>query len=241
VTPRRGELDGRESHSLTELAAEGRERQAAALAAEAAETRRIEMQERRELQRLGRGNARASLLDSPRGAAPPLLALASGAVILGTLLLLAGGERWSPVGLGLIGLAIVGFFGGRWIVGMRLERVERAWIRSLPFLVRGYFHVLGATPAEERTVRVRILFRDTAPERDVLDGLLGRVQYPASARLTGGSGTAWTAESGPIRTVFVEDGHPSNATTLDWMRGVIEESLLPLHETYPIRGVEFRE
>jgi hypothetical protein len=234
-------MDARDSRSLTELAAEGRERQASALAAEATEARRMELRERREVERLGRGNVRASLLDSPRGAAPPLLALAVGAVIVGTLLLLAGGERWSPVGLGLIALAIVGFFGGRWIVGMRLERLERAWIRSLPFLVRGYLHVLGTTPAEERTVRVRIVFRDAAPERDLLDGLLGRVQYPASARLTGGSGTKWTAESGPIRTIFIDDGHPSNATTLDWMRGVIDEALLPLHEAYPIRGVEFRE
>jgi hypothetical protein len=229
------------SRSLAELAAEGRERQAAALAAEADEARRMDLRERREVERLGRANVRASLLDSPRGAAPPLLPLASGAVVLGTLLLLLPGERWAPVGLGLIALAIGGFFGGRWIVGMRLVRVERRWLLALPFPVRGYFRVLGATPAEERAVRVRIHFRDAAPEREMLDGLLGRVRFPASARLTGGSGSRWTAESGPIRTIFVDDGHPSNATTLEWMRGVIEEALLPLHQTYPIRRVEFRE
>jgi hypothetical protein len=26
---------------------------------------------------------------------------------------------------------------------------------------------------------------------------------------------------------------------LSWMRGMIEEVLLPLHEAYPLRGVEF--
>jgi hypothetical protein len=243
VTSGDGEMDEPApfSRSLAELAAEGRERQAAALAAEADEARRMELRERHEVERLGRGNVRASLLDSPRGAAPPLLALACVAVAAGTLLLLAGPDRWSPVGLGLIALAIGGFFGGRWIVGMRLVRVERRWLLSLPFPVRGYFRVLGATPAEERTVRVRIRFRGAAPDREMLDGLLGRVQYPASARLTRGSGTVWTAESGPIRTVFVDDGHPSNATTLDWMRGVIEEALLPLHAEYPLASVEFGE
>lgn len=226
---------------LAALAAEGRERQAAALAAEAAEARRIERRERREAERLGRGHVRASLLDSPRGNAPPLLALAIAAVVAGTGLLLASPGRWGSVGLALIALAIGGFFGGRWVVGRRLARIEQAWLLALPFPVRGYFRVLGAAPAEERTVRVRIRFREAVPEREVLDGLLGRVQYPASARLTGGSGARWTAQSGPIRTVFVDDGHPSNASTLSWMRGVIEEALLPLHAAYPIRGVEFRE
>ncbi|HEU4453210.1 MAG TPA: hypothetical protein VFR81_09115 [Longimicrobium sp.] len=222
------------------LAEEGRVRQAAALAAEKAEERRIERSERRQVERLGRANVRNSLLDSPRGPAPPLLALACGAVVLGTVLLFLADGVLSAVGLGLILLAIGGFFGGRWIVGRRLVRVERAWLLSLPFSVRGYFRVLGATPSEETRIRVRIRFREAAPEREVLDGLLGRVQYPASARLTGGSGLAWKAESGPIRTLMVEDGTPTNLSSLSWMRSVIDEALLPLHEAYPLRGVEFR-
>jgi hypothetical protein len=116
-------------------------------------------------------------------------------------------------------------------------RVERAWLMALPFPVRGYFRVLGATPAEEQTIRLRIHFRGSAPERELLDGMLGR----GSARLTGGRGLSWTAESGTIRTVMVEDGTDSNYATLGWMRGVIEQSLLPLHDAYPIRRVEFRD
>jgi len=230
------------------LAEEGRVRQAAALAAEEAEERRIERSERRQVERLGREHVRNALLDSPRGPSPPLLAIACGLAVLGAVLLFLapGGEGiardgWpSAAGFGLIVLAIAGFFGGRWIEGRRLARVEQAWLLSLPFPVRGYFRVLGATPSEETRVRLRIRFREAAPEREVLDGLLGQVQYPASARLTGGSGLAWKAESGPIRTVFVEDGTPTNLLPLSWMRIVIEDALLPLHEAYPLRGVEFR-
>jgi hypothetical protein len=219
------------------LAEGGRGRRAAALAAEVAEERRIQRLERRTVERLGRAHVRNALLDSPRGASPPLPAIFGGAVVLGTVLLFLApddadsGRGWlSAVGLGLILLAIGGFFGGRWIVGRRLARVERAWLLSLPFSVRGYFRVLGATPSEETRIRIRIRFREAAPEREVLDGLLGQVQYPASARLTGG----------PIRTVFIEDGTPTNLLPLSWMRIVIEDALLPLHEAYPLRGVEFR-
>ncbi|HEX7243079.1 MAG TPA: hypothetical protein VF263_22540, partial [Longimicrobiaceae bacterium] len=186
-----------------------------------------------------------SLLDSPRGPARPLTAMACGAVLVGTVLLLfTDGESGGPlssVALGLILVPCVGFFAARWVLGMRLERVERRWVRSLPFSVEGYFRVLGATPSEETRIRVRIRFRTAAPGREVLDGLLGRVQFPASARVTGGSGLAWTAESGPIRTLMIEDGTPSNAAPLGWMRGVIDEALLPLHDAYPLREVEFRE
>jgi hypothetical protein len=231
---------------LASLAAEGRERQAAALAAEEAEERRIRRQEQRELERLTRPNVRNSLLDSPRGSAPPLLTIACSAVVLGTMLLMFSDEadprhRWfSGVGLSLILLTCVSYFVARWVEGMRLERVERRWVQSLPFTVKGYFRVLSATPSEETSLRVRIQFRTAAPGRDVLDGILGRVQFPASARLTDGKGLTWTAESGTIRTVFIEDGTPSNAAPLGWMRAVIEELLL-LHQAYPLREVEFRE
>jgi hypothetical protein len=70
---------------LAALAAEGRERQAAALAAEKAEARRIEREERREVEKLGRANVRNSLLDSPRGKAPPLLAIAVVLVVAGAV------------------------------------------------------------------------------------------------------------------------------------------------------------
>jgi hypothetical protein len=117
--------------------------------------------------------------------------------------------------------------------------VERRWLRGLPFPVRGWFRALGRTPEEERQMRLRIRFRDAAPEREVLEGLLGRVTFPATARVTGGAGSSWTVESGPIRTVFVDDVTPTNAFPLWWMRSVIDEALLPLHEAYPLRTVRF--
>ena len=229
------------SRSLAELAAEGHERQAAALEAEEAEGRRIERRERRAVERLGRANVRNALLDSPRGAAPPLLAFAIAAVVVGTTLLLLAGEHGTVPGLALLGLAVAGYFPARWIVGMRQVRAEAVWLRALPFPVRGYFRVLGGTPAEERSVRLRIRFRGAAPEREVLEGLLGRVHLPATARLTGGSGASWRAQSGPIRTLIIDDVDPTNLATLSWMRSVLDEALIPLHEVFPLRGVGFRE
>ncbi|MFL5539823.1 MAG: GNAT family N-acetyltransferase [Longimicrobiaceae bacterium] len=231
---------------LAALAAEGRARQAAALAAEADEARRSEMRERREVERLGRGYVRAALLESPRGAAPPLLPVAMAMVVAGTVLLVFGdlvGLRqpfWPKVGMGLVLLAIVGFFGGRWVMAPWLVRRERAWLQALPFPVRGWFRTLGQAPEEERRVRVRIEFRGEPPEREVLEGLFGRVAIPATARLAAGQGASWRAESGPIRSPAFEDVDPTNGAVLRWMRGVVEEVLLPLHAVHPLQSVEFR-
>jgi|GEM_PF-1940329 len=239
---------GRENEAdvrLAELAREGRERQAAALAADQAEERRAEREERRQLERLGRGNVRNALLDSPRGRGFPILRTAIAGVVAGTALLMLptsdgpDGRRWHWLGLTLLAASIVGFFGGRWVLGRVYLRREREWIRSLPFPVRGYFRVLGETPEEERRVRVRFQFQDAAPARELLEGLVGRVAYPASARLTGGSGLRWTAESTTIHTYMPEDSTATNLQVLSWMRGMMEEVLLPLHEAYPLRGVDF--
>jgi MFS family permease len=230
---------------LAALAAEGRARQAAALAAEAAEARRIERAERREVERLGRAYVRAALLERPRGRALPLLPIAMGMVVAGTVLLvfpdLVGLRQpfWASAGLALVLLAIAGFFGGRLLLGPRLVRAERAWLLALPFPVRGYFQVLGRAPEEERQLRVRIVFRGGAPERELLEGLCGRVAFPGTARITGGRGARWQAESGPIRSLVMEDVDPTNGAVLSWMRVVIEDVLLPLHEAFPLRGVRF--
>ncbi|HWK89590.1 MAG TPA: hypothetical protein VNP72_06325, partial [Longimicrobium sp.] len=79
------------------------------------------------------------------------------------------------------------------------------------------------------------------PDRETLDGLLGRVQYPATARFTGGQGTRWTAESGTIRSPSGDDIPSTNGPVLWWMRGIIDESLLPLHAVYPLQRVDFSE
>jgi len=230
---------------LAELAREGRERQAAALAADEAEERRAEREERRQLERLGRGNVRNALLDSPRGWGFPILRTTIAGVLAGTALLMLPGSdgseggRWHALGLILLAASIVGFFGGRWVLGHVYLRREREWIRSLPFPVRGYFRVLGETPEEERRVRVRFEFQAAAPGRELLEGLVGRVAYPASARLTGGDGLRWTAESTTIHTHMPEDSEATNLQLLSWMRGMIGEVLVPLHEACPLRGVDF--
>ena len=230
---------------LAGLAREGRERQAAALAASEAEERRAALRERREAERLGRGNVARALLDSPRGPSVPILRIAMTGVVAGTALLILPeslglrGAAWNTLGLVLLMGSIAGFFGGRWVLGHGYARREAAWLGALPFPVRGYFRVLGETPAEERRVQVRFEFRDAAPAREVLEGMVGRVSYPATARLAGGRDLRWTAESAPIRTPMVDDVDPTNLQVLSWMRGMIDEVLLPLYEACPLRGVEF--
>ena len=197
------------------------------------------------MERLGRANVRNALLASPRGASLPMLRISIVAVCAGTLLLFAPGfagvgeETWRALGLVLLFGAIGGFFGGRLLLGPRYVRREAAWLASLPFPVRGYFRVLGETPSEERQVRVRIHFRHAAPEREVLEGMVGRVVYPATAVLTGGSGLRWTATSATIHTPAIDDVEMDNMQVLGWMRGMIGEVLLPLHAAYPLRGVRF--
>jgi hypothetical protein len=224
---------------LEALAREGRQQRAAALAREAAGERRAALRERRRVERLGRANVRTALLDSPPGPPFPILRIAMAAVVVGTFLLFAPGAAWQVLGWALLLGAIAGFFGGRLLLGPRYVRGEAAWLRALPFPVRGYFRVLGETPSEERFVRVRILFRHAAPERQVLEGLAGRLVYPATATLDGGTGLRFTIRSAAIRTPAVDDGEITNRQVLGWMRGMIREVLLPLHEAYPMRSVRF--
>ncbi|HEX7240346.1 MAG TPA: hypothetical protein VF263_08785, partial [Longimicrobiaceae bacterium] len=191
---------------LADLAAEGRQRQAAALALEEAEARRIERRERREAERMGRGNVLTALVESPRAPALPLLRIFTVLLVASSVLAFASEELglghplWRTAGLAVFFGAAVGYFPARWLAGRWYFRRERAWLLSLPFPVRGYFRALGSSPEEERTLRLRIAFRDAAPDRELLEGLLGRVTFPATATLTGGSGPRWTAESGPIRS-----------------------------------------
>jgi len=187
-----------------------------------------------------RATVRGSLVDLPRAEPARVLAipLAVLAFILPVLFVLV--DLWSVAGLSL-GLLV--WFGADEVPRVRarwLERVERDWLRALPFPVRGYFRVLGDPPVEERRIRVRIRFRGAAPERAVMEGFLRRVYIPATAHLTGGAGPTWTVESGPIRTMMFEDGSQTNVSSLSWMRSVIDVALLPLHEAHPLRGVEFR-
>jgi hypothetical protein len=230
---------------LAALAAEGRQRQAAALAAEAAEEQRIERRRRREVERLGRSNVANALLERSRGPALPLLRFSIALVVTGTVLLLAPGVVGLPqpigpsLGLALIVLGGGGYFVARKLAAPRLVRAELAWLRALPFPVRGYAATLGESPGEERRVRVHLEFRGAAPEHEVLEGLFGRVTFPATARITEGRGAGWTAESGPIRSVALDDLDPTNGPVLSWMRSVVDEVLLPLHAAFPLRGVEF--
>jgi hypothetical protein len=201
---------------------------------------RVEPPEKREARRR-RAIVRGSLRDAPRVSLPPVLVVPFAAVLLAFLPLLAFVGVWSAAGLSMVLLAILGVPRVLGATEAWLLRVERDWLRALPFPVRGYFHALGDTPEEERRLRVRIRFRGAAPEREVMEGFLRRVHVPTTAHLIDVDGSTWTAESGPIRTTMSEDGSETNVPSLSWMRSVIDSALLPLHAAHPLRGVEFRE
>jgi hypothetical protein len=125
------------------------------------------------------------------------------------------------------------------VLGRRYARVEAAWVQALPFPVRGYFRVLGETLAEERRVRVR-------SSSSAMPRPLARCSKDRRARDLPRHGPAhWRPRAAldgrerPLRTCVPEDSDPTNLQVLAWMRGMIDEVLVPLHDAYPLRGVEF--
>jgi hypothetical protein len=236
-SPRGG--GGQPSPELLRLAAEGHELRRGTAAREAERAEDEARRERRELDRLGRGYIRNALADSPRGSAPPLLAISMVLVVAGTLLLMLGKGSVGTAGLVMVLASALGYFPARMALGVWQVRLERAWLASLPFPVRGYFRVLGTSPEEERTLRLKASFTGSGPGREVLEGLLGRVSYPASANLRDFREQGWSAESGPILSPSGDDIDSSNAPTLGWMRVVIEDVLLPLHREFPLAAVSF--
>jgi hypothetical protein len=228
--------------SLDELARAGKARAQAAAAAEKLRLREEARVQRRELLRLGRSDLREALLEQPRVPQPITLprviaaTAAFGAMWLGGEAL--GLSRVSTVGL--VGLLVLPFawFAVRPLLGVRLVRAERAWLRDLPFPVFGYFDTLSTSPDEECTLRVKVWTHGEGPSDEVMEGLAG-LAGATSVKRVGQQG--WRIESGTLRSPAFEDVGPTNGARLAWMRAVLEESLIPLHRVHPIRRVEFTE
>jgi hypothetical protein len=225
---------------LEELAQEGRARARAAAAEEAMRQRAAARAERREVLRLGRGYLLDALVERPRGS--PVLTLAR--TVRATV---ACGAVWGlgellglplVAGAGLVGVIVLPFawFGVRRWSGARILRAERAWLHDLPFPVFGYFAALCATPEEECTVRVKVWTRGEGPSDEVMEGIVGRAGGATSVtRMAGG----WQIESGILHSPAMADMDPTHGAKLAWMRALIQESLIPLHQVHPLKRVQF--
>lgn len=227
--------------TLRRLALEG-EAQRAAAAAEQARTERLEkIRERREVRRLGHSDLLNALAEYPRGPAFPLLRWTIGGLVACMILWLSGESIAGPraVAVGLGGTLVIPFlyFPARRWTALRELRRECAWLRALPFPVRGYFWLLCSSPSEERTATVRFALWDDGPGEDIVRGLAGR--SGGAVRVTRRRG-GWEVESGTIRSFTATDVDPTNGPLLAWMRSVITETLLPLHAEHRITSVRFR-
>lgn len=227
---------------LEELAREGRARAQAAAAEEASRAREEARASQREVLRIGRTYLLDALVEQPR--VPQLVSLPRViAAVAGCGALWAAGEA-----LGLPLASAVGFAGvlvlpfawlalRRWNA-VRLLRAERAWLQDLPFPVFGYFDTLSAGPDEECTLRVRVWTRGEGPLDEVMEGMAGRAGGATSATRAGGG---WRIQSGILRSPAFDETGPTNGARLAWMRAVLQESLIPLHQVHPIRRVEFTD
>ena len=125
----------------------------------------------------------------------------------------------------------------RYFWGARLERDTTSWLRRLPFEVRGYLERLHESPTEHATVEVSLTFVDQAPERNLVEDLIGRVGR-AGGRLEGDHDGTFKVVSG---TIVCPSGETSstNANVGTWMRSFITEVVTPLHRAYPVAKVKF--
>ncbi len=225
---------------LRELALEGRTRAHAAAAGETLRLRAAAHAERREVRRLGRTHLLDALAERPR--TQPAITLMRTLKATGgcAVLWMAGELLGLPLvaGLGLAGVIVLPFtwFGVRRWIGVRGVRAERAWLHDLPFPVFGYFAVLCATPEEDCVVRAKVWTRGEGPSDEVMEGIVGRAGGATSVRRTAGG---WQIESGILHTPPLQDVDPTHGERIAWMRSLIEESLIPLHEVHPLRRVQF--
>lgn len=232
---------GADEAHLEELAGEGRMRAEEGAAREVERSRAARRAERRQVRRLGLGNLLNALVECPRVPQPFSLPRVMMLTAACCVLWLAGEwlELPRPVrNVGLAGVLLIPFawFGGRRWIGLRLLRVERAWLQDLPFPVFGYFATLSGSPSEECTIQVRVWTRYEGPTEEVMKGMAGRADAASRVWRTAGG---WVIESGPLFSPAVGDMEPTNGAMLSWMRSVIDEALLPLHAVHPLRSVKF--
>jgi hypothetical protein len=145
----------------------------------------------------------------------------------------------SVLDIDALGWGTVALFGGiallLWAPSATRARVraERAWVRSLPFPMDGYFEALGDDPVLGMTLVVSIAWREgaSAPSESTLQGLLGLLD--TGARVVSCDVTAARVRSGSIsgRTGIMAPGGfvHRNTRLVGYVHRMVESILLPLH------------
>jgi hypothetical protein len=106
---------------------------------------------------------------------------------------------------------------------------ERAWAASLPFAMDQYFYELGASGRSSCHLTIRVVFLPgRTPDAPVLQGLLGLVDIGAKTATKDGD---VRIRSGVISTQW------NNSEIVGYTHRLIDEVLLPLHQSHAIERI----
>jgi hypothetical protein len=152
----------------------------------------------------------------------------------GALLMALGGGTTASVvvGVGLIWLGAGIPFAVVALMRTRVVAAERARVAALPFELAGWERALGVDP-RSGTLTLTLAFAGEPPERDLLEGLCGRLD----ATLREAAGRGATIVSAEL-SADGGDGPDTNAMFYRWLRRAIDDVLVPLHRGYPLARVE---
>lgn len=124
---------------------------------------------------------------------------------------------------------------GRYVIGARLMRQERAWLASLPFPVDGYLEAIEAEPCSTCTLVFDVALPGDRPDDAMARDLLAVVD----AQLESFAGDRLRARGRELRC-SVRDGPDNNGPVARYARRVIRELALPLHGRYRVASLRFR-
>lgn len=210
---------------VADLAAQGRERKAAAKAAQRAAAERDRLRQDRSKRR----HLRAALL----GSSGMYIAVVSACAVLGcgagVLLMVLGGTP-TTTGLGILIIVVNAL--APWPLGIamtdHLIGVEQRRIDALGFPLDGYLDALARDPTDG-TLRLELTFVQDGPGREVADGLAATI----GGTVVACAGRQLTLASAELSTDG-GDGPATNALFTRWLRDVTGGLLPTLHEGYPI-------
>lgn len=161
--------------------------------------------------------------------APPLWLL----LWLTSRLPIAVAERLS-VGIGALLLLFLGelvWFSARAWLSQRALSAEERWLARLPVPVSGYLDLLQVEPGPNRRFSLRLSFRDE-PRHDLVEALVTR--FSPQAQLSAVPGEERMFCLRPAASL-------DNLGARRWLRGAMQELVLPLHRAYPLALAQVTE
>jgi hypothetical protein len=116
------------------------------------------------------------------------------------------------------------WYSGRvWFAQRTLSQEER-WLRSLPVPVAGYFDLLQVEAVPGRAFALRLFLRNK-PRLDLVSSLVER--FSSRTALLSFSSDGRVLELQPTKYL-------DNAAARRWLRGALQEVVVPLHHAYPV-------